>query len=171
MSSLKHLGSYVLLLLLHQDCALSVGRLGRFDVQAGCYAYVGSALGSGGLMGRLHHHLQSINKPHWHVDYLHGPAVIHSIWFAPGKTRREHDWALLLQQLPGAALAIPRFGATDCHCPAHLYRYQTMPALRAFQQLVRVHFPEDKPIQAISASGLQTQILRKSPQGQKGDKV
>ncbi len=43
-----------------------MGRLGRFDIIPGYYAYVGSAFGSGGLPARLGHHLKST------ADLRHG---------------------------------------------------------------------------------------------------
>ena len=63
-------GSYILLLYLPLNITLTVGRLGTFDFPAGWYAYVGSAFGAGGLVGRIKHHLQPLENPHWHIDYL-----------------------------------------------------------------------------------------------------
>lgn len=61
-------GTYVLLSSVSLQKRLEVGRLGAFDLVPGCYAYVGSAFGAGGLRARLGHHLQSNAAPHWHID-------------------------------------------------------------------------------------------------------
>lgn len=143
-------GTYLLFFLLHQPCALRVGHLGQFHLSAGFYGYVGSALGSGGLQARLGHHLKPAKRPHWHVDYLALTAPIREIWFTQGKYRREHDWASVLRQVPGAIEPIPRFGASDCRCSSHLYYYLSMPSLNVLRQQLETGFPGNKPIEAIT---------------------
>jgi Uri superfamily endonuclease len=130
-----------LVLYLPQDSALALGKLGLLPLPAGCYAYAGSALGAGGLRGRLSHHLQPVQRPRWHVDYLRRAATVRTVWWMEGAVRREHDWAALLQQLPGAALPVPRFGASDCTCASHLFHYVEHPPLSLFQRLVARRFP------------------------------
>ena len=61
-------GSYVLLIRLESPQAIEVGRLGAIDFDAGCYAYIGSALR--GIRARVNRHLRRQKKLHWHVDYL-----------------------------------------------------------------------------------------------------
>ena len=96
MQNPNQLGTYVLLLQLAAEGAIRVGRLGRVEFSAGYYAYVGSALGSGGLKARLGHHQGSPVRPHWHIDYLRQAADLVQIWVTVQEVRREHDWAQLL---------------------------------------------------------------------------
>jgi Uri superfamily endonuclease len=130
-----------LVLYLPQDEALTIGKLGHFSVLEGFYAYAGSALGTGGLRGRLGHHLRPVQHPRWHLDYLRCVAILQSVWWTEGERRREHDWAALLQQLPGATLPVPRFGASDCTCASHLFHYAEQPFLGLFQELLTQRFP------------------------------
>ena len=61
-------GSYLLILHVAHPAAIVVGRFGKVAVASGWYLYTGSALGPGGLRGRLRHHLQPAPRPHWHID-------------------------------------------------------------------------------------------------------
>lgn len=137
-------GAYVLILHLPASKTIQVGRLGRFDFPAGFYAYVGSALGPGGLAGRLGRHLRraaagdvpgAARRPHWHVDYLLGQARLVQVWLAVSDRRLEHDWAGQMAAMPGAAVIAPGFGASDCRCLAHLFHFRRPPDLDAFRRL------------------------------------
>lgn len=130
-------GTYVLILRLTGPVSLTIGRLGQFDFPAGWYAYVGSALGAGGLGGRLKHHLAPAQRPHWHIDYLRQAATLEAVWYLASKRALEHDWASALQALPGATVPAPRFGASDCRCAAHLIRFPDRPDLAAFREWVK----------------------------------
>ncbi|KXK49345.1 MAG: GIY-YIG nuclease family protein [Phototrophicaceae bacterium] len=112
-------GTYVLILRVEASVRLQIGRLGRFDVPPGGYAYVGSAFGSGGLRGRLRHHLAPVRRPHWHIDWFRTAASVCEVWVAEGAAV-EHAWAGHLLEQPGAFAPIPRFGASDCGCATHL---------------------------------------------------
>ncbi|MBL8155671.1 MAG: GIY-YIG nuclease family protein [Anaerolineae bacterium] len=125
-------GTYILLLHLPEPRHLIIGRLGGFDFPAGWYAYVGSAFGAGGLRGRIQHHLRSVERPHWHIDYLRAAAPCEHIWFQAGISSQEHEWALILGTMAGATIAAPRFGASDCRCPSHLFHFVTCPDLAEF---------------------------------------
>ena len=145
-------GTYAILLQLESAQAIRVGRLGDFDFPAGYYLYLGSALGPGGLTGRLGRHLAwegAQRRPHWHIDYFRQHASVQAIWYITDKTRREHDWAELAARLDGASTPAPRFGASDCRCPSHLYHFETAPDPLAFHQLLRQHYPADPPLRAI----------------------
>jgi Uri superfamily endonuclease len=137
------LGTYVLVLHLDQTETVQIGRLGIFALPAGYYAYVGSAMGSGGLTGRLGHHLKISHRPHWHIDYVRARAGIEQIWYLESPARREHDWAALLGDMPGALIRVPRFGASDCGCASHLFYFPHLPALEEFQERSASHFPGD----------------------------
>lgn len=125
-------GTYVLIMNLPRPVALHIGRLGRFRFPAGWYAYVGSACGPGGLAARLRRHLHASKVCHWHVDYLRTHALPVQVWYAVGNHERECTWAQMLAELPGASIPAPRFGASDCRCPAHLVHFDVLPNLLAF---------------------------------------
>ena len=117
-------GTYALFLHLAEPKEVSPGRLGTFSLARGWYVYTGSALGPGGLRARISRHLKPIEKKHlhWHIDYLTTLAPIEWIAWVTSDDRRECQWARYFTTLPGASIPIPRFGASDCHCPAHLIK-------------------------------------------------
>lgn len=125
-------GVYALLLSLPQRQTLSIGQLGQFEFPAGFYLYLGSALGPGGLEARLRRHIRRDKKRHWHIDWLRASATLEVIWARRIDTRLECDWARTAATLPAASIPAPRFGASDCHCPSHLYHYPARPALADF---------------------------------------
>ncbi len=114
---------------------LAVGALGLIRIPAGYYVYTGSALGAGGLRARLQRHIKGPARLRWHVDYLRAKAKLIEIWVAPGAQRREHLWARALAQVADGS--IPRFGASDCRCPSHLFRFGRRPALGRLGSLFR----------------------------------
>src|SRR5262245_33042445 len=116
-------GTYILILHLPESRHIQIGKLGVFAMSAGFYGYVGSAFGSGGLAGRLNHHRRPAARPHWHIDYLRQAARLEAIWIQESDSRREHEWASILRLMPGMVIPIPRFGASDCSCPAHLFYF------------------------------------------------
>ena len=117
-------GSYVLLLTIDAPAVLDMPRLGKVQLDAGQYAYVGSAHGPGGLRARVGRHLR-VDKPlHWHIDYLTAAIrVVHVVALASA-ARLECTWAKRLLALNGASVPVPGFGSSDCRnrCPAHLIR-------------------------------------------------
>jgi Uri superfamily endonuclease len=121
-------GTYLLLLRLPQPTGLAVGRLGALTLPAGWYVYVGSALG--GLGPRLRRHLRVAKSPHWHVDSLRAAAELVAVVVRFGPERLECTVAARVAELPLARLAVPRFGASDCRCPGHLYHFSRRPSLR-----------------------------------------
>ena len=129
-------GTYALILRLAHLATIGVGRLGCFQFPPGWYAYVGSAHGPGGLAARVSRHLRWPKPLHWHVDYLRAVAEPIEAWFAVGSGRRECAWAEGLADLPGAAIPVPRFGASDCRCAAHLIYFVGPPDLAAFVRMV-----------------------------------
>lgn len=124
-------GSYVLVLTAAETATIRIGRLGDLAVIPGYYLYVGSALGTGGLAGRLRHHTGFVDRPHWHVDYLRTATELCAIGWLVAPARMEHTWALALAQTPGCSVPMPRFGASDCHCLAHLFYLPTAPSALA----------------------------------------
>ena len=100
---------------------ITIGALGAHAFPAGQYLYVGSAWGPGGLAARVGRHLRGDGAVHWHVDYLRAQAEPVALWWA-AHARDECAWAGHLLAHPGAEIVVPRFGASDCACAAHLAR-------------------------------------------------
>lgn len=133
----RQAGTYALLLRARQNLALQIGRCGQLAIQPGCYVYIGSAFGPGGVRARVQHHCHVAAKPHWHVDYLRQVTEVEAVWYSHDLQRQEHSWAATVGSLRGAALPLPGFGASDCSCPAHLFFFATAPRLAVFQR--RLH--------------------------------
>lgn len=123
----KYPGTYLLFLQLGAAVALKVGRLGKLELAAGWYVYVGSALG--GLAGRLRWHARRGKRPRWHIDTLRKVAELRAVAVCPGQQRLECAVAARLAALPGARVPAPRFGASDCRCPGHLVHFMHEPEL------------------------------------------
>jgi Uri superfamily endonuclease len=117
-------GIYVLALRLDHAQRLRIGALGEFQFPAGHYLYVGSAWGPGGLRARVGRHLRGGPTRRWHIDYLRAIATPYALWVAP-EASNECAWAMQLLTLPEACIVAPRFGASDCRCPAHLMLLNT----------------------------------------------
>jgi Uri superfamily endonuclease len=132
-------GTYILILRQSLPAVLTVGRLGKFPFAAGWYAYVGSAFGTGGLAGRLKHHLAHEKRLHWHIDYLTQTASVDEIWYLANETPHEHTWAAILATLPHTTIPVNRFGASDCKCPSHLFYFSARPQFDHFHLLALPH--------------------------------
>jgi Uri superfamily endonuclease len=145
-------GTYILLLQLPFDTTITVGKLGIVDFPAGWYTYIGSAFGAGGLVGRLRHHLQPLENPHWHIDYLRQEAIVQEIWLSPDIERREQVWVDLMLEIPGATILVEGFGASDSSQDTHLLYFDLKPSLEDFAIGVRRRFPEAKIIRAYTAT-------------------
>jgi Uri superfamily endonuclease len=129
-------GTYVLVLYLANGTTIQVGRLGSVNFPVGWFAYVGSGCGPGGLAARISRHLRSDKPRHWHIDYLRAFARPVSVWYATEVRGRECQWAEALSHLPGALLAAPGFGASDCRCAGHLIGFSALPTRKGFSQAV-----------------------------------
>src|SRR5512142_372396 len=135
-------GTYVLIASVPQMKRIEIGRLGKFDIAPGFYAYVGSAFGAGGLRARIGHHLESTAAPHWHIDYLLQVAEPVEVWYASAARKLERHWADLLEKGPQFRIPIPRFGSSDYHRSraSHLFYSKRRPAFRLFQEQIRAEF-------------------------------
>jgi Uri superfamily endonuclease len=114
------LGTYVLVVQLDLLERINIGRLGILNFEAGYHLYVGSALGPGGLGGRIRRHLRpdSEKRSHWHIDALTSRGSVTEIWWFVGPERQECDWVDILAKVGDR---IHRgFGASDCRCAGHL---------------------------------------------------
>lgn len=133
-----HAGTYALVLSARANRLVRVGRLGSFRLQSGFYVYVGSALGPGGVGGRLIHHLKQSCRPHWHIDYLKRHTSLEEIWYCHDRASWEHRWACHFGTQPGVSIPLAGFGASDCHCESHLYFLPNRPSKNAFIRSLRV---------------------------------
>lgn len=133
-------GSYLLVFSAARSQTIVVGRLGLLEVAPGWYCYAGSAFGAGGLAGRIGHHTRPVARPHWHVDYLRAAVELQDVWWTTAPARSEHAWAQAMAALPGATIPLRRFGASDCHCPAHLVYLPALPPAATITQLLQQPF-------------------------------
>jgi Uri superfamily endonuclease len=134
-------GTYALISRVITAGPVSIGKLGRHQIEAGYYVYVGSAFGPGGLNARLAHHLRKAGAPHWHMDYLRPSVDIIEVWYTTDRRSREHQWAERLAIHKRASLPIAKFGASDCTCSAHLFRFGSRPSRAYFRRIVQRRHP------------------------------
>jgi Uri superfamily endonuclease len=151
-------GTYVLIAYVSRMRRLEIGRLGTYDLIPGFYAYVGSAFGPGGLRARLHHHLESVAQPHWHMDYLLAHAEPVEVWYALSARKLEQDLAEVLERSPHFRMPIPRFGSSDYRRSraSHLFYSKRLPSFHRFQQEVN---------QAIGEPLVLVRVRGKAPSG------
>jgi len=123
-------GCYVLLLRAARGGRqVMIGRLGELLIRRGWYLYVGSAFGPGGVAARVAHHLRHAARPRWHLDYLRPHLRVEGLWYShgPRDLALEHRWAARLAAVEGAEIPLARFGASDCRCASHLFRFSRCP--------------------------------------------
>jgi Uri superfamily endonuclease len=143
-------GTYALILESAGYARVPVGRLGPLDLPPGVYAYVGSALGPGGLRARIARHLDPTRPRHWHIDYLKRATRVAEVWYVVDPVRREHAWASAFGSLSNALIPMKGFGSSDCSCPAHLFYFPTKPTLASFRRaLARTRGTGKGPVRAL----------------------
>lgn len=147
-------GTYALLLACPRSRKLRIGGLGDRPIPRGWYIYVGSAFGPGGLKSRCFRHLRTSRRVHWHIDYLRPAVSLQDVWFTTDPVPREHLWAEVIAGLPGAAIPIPRFGASDCLCRSHLFHFASEPLLSVFRRRTLQRLPATAAIMVFSAAAL-----------------
>ena len=114
-------GTYLLFLSNTKSQKINIGKQGDFLFPSGLLVYVGSPFGSGGLRGRISHHLRINRKCHWHIDYLLQKMPVFQVLYTENPSRLEHEWAMLLKSIPELSIPMKRFGASDCQCASHLF--------------------------------------------------
>ena len=119
-------GTYALILSCSTNRMLPVGQLGDLQLQPGCYVYVGSAFGPGGLRARVGHHKVVSRRPHWHIDYLRLHTQLDRVWYSCAAVPLEHAWADLFKHSSDAWIPIVGFGASDCDCESHLFFFDRL---------------------------------------------
>ena len=130
-------GTYALILELSTVSKLWVGGLGTTTFEPSVYFYSGSAFGSGGLYGRLKHHLALSPRPHWHIDYLRVVAALAQVWITCDPRHLECVWSAAARSLRGAT-EVPEFGASDCGCTSHLVKLARFPRPSSFRRHLRL---------------------------------
>ena len=130
-------GTYVLWFDLVRTVEIDVGRLGPITLAPGAFAYVGSAMGPGGLRARLKRHLGGPERRHWHIDYLtktHRPSAF---FVALGSQRLECAWTQAMLAA-GAKTPVVGFGSSDCRqgCQAHFLSLPDSWTLQYLEELL-----------------------------------
>lgn len=143
-------GTYALLLRAHDQKDIEIGALGEMEVRPGIYVYVGSAFGPGGLRARVERHVRGDGALHWHVDYLRAVMTLERVWYTYDSDRRECTWAETIHAFPGATEPYSGFGASDCNCSTHLFRFTEAPLRSDFQKRLRVQCPDHGPVSALN---------------------
>src|SRR5438045_205476 len=146
-------GTYALVLSAASEAAVRVGRLGVLLVRPGFYVYVGSALGPGGLRGRVSRHLRGPARRRWHVDFLRAALLLEEVWFTADAERRECAWSRALRSSAGAAVPLRGCGSSDCAggCEANLYHFAGRPSRRAFVDRLRRAAPGHGAVRRLHA--------------------
>jgi Uri superfamily endonuclease len=125
MSSLdENKGMYVLVFEITGDVRVGVGALGEFDLEAGLYAYVGSARQY--LRQRVERHMRREKPTRWHIDYLttcEASQPRRALLFGQDEVT-ECGLSQQLGDFEQVSAPIEGFGASDCDagCRAHLWR-------------------------------------------------
>lgn len=109
-------GTYLLVMELHTDISLRIGKRGILAFKKGCYAYIGSALN--GLDQRIRRHLKRHKTMHWHIDYLRPYIEIITIFYKENTVREE---CTIAQAFEKHFENISGFGCSDCSCESHLF--------------------------------------------------
>lgn len=139
-------GTYALRLRCAESEGIHVGALGRMKTREGDYVYVGSAFGPGGVDARVRRHRRRDKSCHWHVDHLRAVAELRETWVSYDPVRRECAWARIIADADGSAVPLRGFGASDCRCPAHLFRVPLDLGWPWFRRAVRIEIPGHDPI-------------------------
>lgn len=114
-------GIYVLILRLDKETVIQVGKLGKFEFKKGYYAYIGSALGTGGFKRVTRHFKVASGKNptrKWHIDYLLPYSEVVCAVLIPADESIECSVAKAVGEF---CSVIPGFGCSDCKCHSHLF--------------------------------------------------
>ncbi|WP_158855432.1 DUF123 domain-containing protein [Halorhabdus sp. CUG00001] len=114
-------GTYTLGIVLETETTVTFGAAGERDLQAGGYAYTGSAFGAGGF-SRIDRHRELAagerETRHWHVDYLlcHPESHVEAVVTTAGQDVE----CTVASTLTAETTPIDGIGASDCGCDTHL---------------------------------------------------
>lgn len=118
-------GSYILVLEWRKGGTIRSGPFPPLVFPGGLYLYCGSARGPGGIRARVGRHLFGGRTPHWHIDHLRARTRPRAVWACTSSERLECVWARAIARQGPFWAPAPRFGASDCRCPAHLWFIRT----------------------------------------------
>ena len=131
------MATYCLIIKLHQNSRIKVGKLGEIDFKKGYYVYIGSALNS--INSRIRRHLSNEKKLFWHIDYLlNSPnSKVDEVILERSPEKWECSVAL---EISKKGLPTDRFGCSDCKCSSHLFYFESRKAaenacLNSFKKL------------------------------------
>jgi len=97
---------------------ITIGKLGIYDFQKGCYVYIGSAKRN--IQSRINRHLKVDKKFHWHFDYLRPYLQVIEVETFSGVEGECELFQRLMKEQNGT-IPVHGFGASDCRCAAHLF--------------------------------------------------
>jgi Uri superfamily endonuclease len=132
------IGVYSLIIKTEFPINLVIGALGKVNLPAGYYVYVGSALS--GIQSRIQRHLIKNKKLHWHIDYLlnHDKVSVKTIMLAETLKKHECSLSKTIDKDLKPKIVIPKFGSTDCRkCKSHLYYFGQVNVSRLIGSLKR----------------------------------
>jgi len=112
-------GVYVLVIRVKSSAEVIVGSLGRINLRRGYYAYVGSAMGPGGLFSRIKRHLSSVKRVKWHIDYVLKKGLVVCVVYAECFIKKECELASLIAE--EYSIVARKLGSTDCRCKSHFF--------------------------------------------------
>ncbi len=119
------------LVLENPACTVRIGALGPVPFAAGWHCYIGSALGSGGLL-RLERHVNLATlkdrRPKWHVDYLLTDPRFKIVYSVSAVTEERLE-CRLASALFCDTSGVERFGCSDCTCQSHLLYRKSDPKM------------------------------------------
>lgn len=121
---IRYGGVYVLFMKLLDDVVLMLNTK-ELIIESGFYCYVGSALGPGGILSRLKHHLNKRKKRlWWHIDYLtsNDNVILTNVVYARVSTNVEEAIASKLMELKCFKPTIKGFGSSDKKSYTHLFK-------------------------------------------------
>jgi len=150
----RKVGTYALILRCRHERSINTGKLGEMSVRKGCYVYVESAFGSGGLVARIKHHCRISKSFHWHIDYLRPAVEITEVWYSHDPIKREHEWAVIFMGVHGVKLPLKGFGSTDCNCHSHLFFFSIPPSMKMFRKRIEQAIPNHHRIEWIDGNAL-----------------
>ena len=150
----RKVGTYALILRCRHERSIDIGKLGKMSMHKGCYVYVGSAFGSGGLVARIKHHCRIFKSSHWHIDYLRPAVEITEVWYSHDPIKREHEWAGIFMGVHGVKLPLRGFGSSDCNCDSHLFFFDIPPSVKMFRKRIEQAIPNHQRIEWIDGNAL-----------------
>lgn len=110
-------GAYLLIIELDREITIK----NRWNLKAGLYVYVGSAMS--GLIQRISRHMKKDKREHWHIDHLLRHGKILSVIMFPSEERLEEEISRYLSRV----LDGPRgFGSSDLKVRTNLYKIEKL---------------------------------------------